>query len=80
MIDSATLRRDFPALASAGDGPRRVHLDNAASTLSCHSALAAFTDFQSRGHPAAAGGALLESARRRVACAVGASDPRSVVF
>jgi cysteine desulfurase/selenocysteine lyase len=80
MLDIPALRRRFPALSPIGDGPKRVHLDNAATTCQPRDVIAAVSDYYQRGHGPAEADALLADARVRVAQAVGAADPDGVVF
>jgi cysteine desulfurase/selenocysteine lyase len=79
MLDIPALRRAFPALQADDNGSKRVYLDNAATTLTPHEVIAAVSDFHERGHAAAAD-VLHADARARIARAVGAADPRCVVF
>ncbi|HEY2395314.1 MAG TPA: aminotransferase class V-fold PLP-dependent enzyme [Rudaea sp.] len=80
MLDIVALRRQFPALSQDSNEPKRVRLDNAATTSQPRAVIAATSDFCERGHAPDAAAALHADARVRIAHAVGASDPVCVVF
>lgn len=80
MLDIPALRGQFPALSPIGGGPKRVWLDNAATTFQPRSVIAAVSDYCERGHSAATAATIYADARARVARAIGAADPAGVVF
>src|SRR5919198_5942821 len=89
LLDTLTLRGDFPILSRQVNGHPLVYLDNAATSQKPRAVIEALVDYYERynanvhrGVHALADEATeaYEGARAKVARFVGADDPRGLVF